>query len=48
MAFFQQVIEIGNDVINPQHIVLGKHDARVNDQNIIPVFVEDHIFSDFP
>ena len=48
MTFFQQVIKIGNDVVNSQHIVLGEHDAGVYYENIIPIFIEDHILPNFP
>jgi hypothetical protein len=42
-----QVVEIGDDVIDPQHIIFREHDAAVYDQDILAVLVHHHVFSYF-
>ena len=34
VAVLQQVLEIGDDVIDPQHVVFGEHQAGVYDEQI--------------
>ena len=48
MTFIQQVIEIRDDVIDPQHIVFGEHDTGVHDHEVVPILVNDHILPNFP
>jgi hypothetical protein len=45
--FILQITEIGDDVVNPQHIVLRKHDAGVNHEDVFPVLDSHHILPNF-
>src|SRR6266508_31169 len=48
IGFLTQIFIIGNDVINPEHIVFGKHDACIYNQNLVVEFVGGHILAHFP
>ena len=48
LALAEQVLEIGDDVVDPQHVVLGKHQAGVDHQDVVPIFVGHHILANFP
>ena len=41
-----QVGDIGNDQVNARHIVIGKAETAVNDDQIIVVFDDGHVFAD--
>ena len=43
-----QILEIGDDVIDPQHVIFGEHQPGVYDQDILTVFVDHHVLADFP
>ena len=43
-----QVGDIGDNIIDPQHIIFGEHDARVYDENFSIVFIDHHVPSHFP
>ena len=45
---FLDVFEIRDDVINPRHIMVGEHDACIYDENVLSIFVDHHVFTDFP
>ncbi len=45
---FLNVFEIRDDVINSRHIMIGEHDACVYDENVLSIFVDHHVFPDFP
>ena len=42
-----QVLEIGDDVIHPQHIIIGKHQTGIDDQDLPVIFIGHHILADF-
>ena len=46
VGFVEQVVEVGDDVVNAEHVVLREHDARVYNQNIAAVFTGGHILAD--
>ena len=48
IEMIHQVVEIRDDVIDPQHIIFREHDAGINNEDILAVFVKHHIFSNFP
>ena len=48
VAILLEVGEIGNDVIDPQHIVFGEHETGIDNQDLIVIFVRHHIGTDFP
>src|SRR5512145_1083761 len=48
IGFLSQILVIGNDVINPEHIVLGKHDACIHNQDLVIDFVGSHVLAHFP
>ena len=43
-----EILEIRDDLVDPQDIVVGEHDPGIDDQNLIIVFVDHHVFTDFP
>ena len=43
-----QVSPIGDDVVNPQHVRFGEHDARVHDEDIAAVLNAHRVLTDFP
>ena len=47
MLILEISVEIRDDVINPEHIIFRKHDARVDNQNFMIILDDHHIFSDF-
>jgi len=46
-AFIQQVFEVGDDVVDAQHIVFGEHQAGVDDEDLVAAFIYHHILTDF-
>ena len=45
---FQIFDVIRDDQVDAQHIMVGEHNARVDDQDVAAVFDSRHIFSNFP
>ncbi len=43
-----QIVVIGNNVIDPEHVVFGKHNSRIDDQDLMVEFVGSHVLADFP
>ena len=41
------VFKIGDDVVNPDHIVIGEHHTGVHDEDFVIVFVDGHVLADF-
>jgi hypothetical protein len=41
-------MEVGDDVIDAQHIVFGEHNAAIYDQDLLAVFIEHHILPHLP
>lgn len=41
------VVEIGNDVVNADHVVIRKHHAGIHDKYLIFIFVNGHVFTHF-
>ena len=48
VALVRQITKIGNDVVDSQHVILGEHDAGVDNQNVRAILDGHHIFADFP
>ena len=48
ICFIAQIFIIGNDVIDPQHIVMREHDARIYDHNLVIELVGSHVLANFP
>jgi ribosome maturation factor RimP len=48
VGFVQQIVEIWDDVIDPQHVIFGEHDAGIHDQDIPAVFIRSHVLPHFP
>ena len=40
--------DIGNDKVDAQHLLIGKHQAGIDHHNVIFVFYGVHILADFP
>src|SRR3990172_8160529 len=48
VSLLEKVSEIGDDVIDPQHVVLGEHDTGVDDQDVLSVLDGHHVLADLP
>ena len=48
VPFIIQIGKIGDDKIDPQHIILGEHQAGIDNHNVVVIFEYGHIFADFP
>jgi hypothetical protein len=48
IGFAAQIFVIGNNVINPDHIVTREHHARIYDQYLVVKFVGGHVLAHFP
>ena len=42
-----QMTVVGDDHIDAQHIVLGEHNAGIDDEHLVVVLEEHHVFPDF-
>ena len=42
----EEIGHLGQDEIDPQHLLLGKHQAGINDQNVLLGFEEGHVHPD--
>ena len=40
------IAHVGDDDVNAQHVALGKHQAAVNNQQLVVVFDHQHILAD--
>ena len=47
LLIFYEIGNVGNDEIDAVHIVLGKTEAAVNNDHILSVLQNGHVFSDF-
>ena len=45
---FNQIAEIRNDNINPQHFVIRKCQTRIQHHNIVSITEYRHVFTDLP
>ena len=41
---FEIVFKIGDDKVDPEHVVFREHDARIHNQNILTIFINGHVF----
>ncbi len=48
IGLLTQIFKVGNDVVDPEHIVFGKHNARIHNQNLILELVGSHVLAHFP
>ena len=44
----QQIAEVGDDVVDAEHIVFGEHQAGIDDDRVIAVLDDHHVLADFP
>src|SRR5512138_2523911 len=47
-SFLAQVFIIGNDVIDPEHVIAREHNTRVNDHDLVVVLIGSHVLAYFP
>ena len=40
---FEKIAEIGNDYVDSQHLIFGKHQPRVHNYNGVLIFEHHHI-----
>ena len=43
----QEIADIGNHQIDAQHFFFGEHESGVDDNNVILIFHDHHVFTDF-
>ncbi len=48
IQLIQQILEVGDDVIDPQHVIFGEHQPGVYDQDVLAIFVDHHVLANFP
>ena len=48
LLVLDQIGEVGDDVIDPQHIVFGEHHPGIDHHDLVVVFVDHHIAAYFP
>ncbi len=41
------VLEIGNDIVDSDHIVIREHHPNINNQYLVVVFIDSHVLTDF-
>ena len=41
-----QILEIRDDVVHPEHVIIGEHQAGIHDQDVAVVFVGHHVLAD--
>ena len=46
VSFLKKVVEIGDDIVDPEHVILGEHDAGVDDQDVVSVLDRHHVLAD--
>jgi hypothetical protein len=42
-----QVTGIGYHQVNAKHLLIGKHQSRINNYDVVPIFDDHHILPDF-
>jgi hypothetical protein len=45
---FDQIGDVGDDEVYPEHTLFGKLDPAIDDDNIVAVLQGHHVFADFP
>src|SRR5688572_20266120 len=48
ISFLTQIFIVGNNIIDPEHIIFGEHDARIHNQNLVVELVGSHVLAHFP
>src|SRR5690606_15230288 len=43
---FLEVGDVGDKQVHPQHLLVGKHHPAVEDEDLIPLLQEPHVFAD--
>ena len=43
---FHQVVVIGNDEIDAEHVIFGEHDAGIDDEDVVLILEGGHVFAD--
>ena len=43
-----QIGHVGDDKVHPGHVVIGKLDTAVDDDDIVAAFYGHHVFADLP
>ena len=47
LLLIEQVAEIGDDVVDPQHVVFREHQPGVDDQDVFTILHGHHVLADF-
>ncbi len=47
VAILDEIREVGNDDVDSQHIVLGKHEAGIDEYNRVGILDDHHVQADF-
>ena len=43
-----EVACIGDNKVYTEHLLIGEHDPGINNDNVVTIFDDHHILSDFP
>src|ERR1700680_4046794 len=47
LFFVVQVARVGDNQVNAKHFVVGEHRTRINNHDVVAIFDDHHILSDF-
>src|SRR5579859_3768487 len=47
LFFVVQVARIGDNKVNAKHFIVGEHRTRIDNHDVVPIFDDHHILSDF-
>ena len=48
LLFVREIAGIGDNKIDSKHFIIGEHQPRINNDDIVAVLNDHHILSDFP
>ncbi len=43
---FQEIIIVGDNEIDAEHVVRREHDASIDDEDVVPILDDGHILAD--
>ena len=47
VQLIHQIVVIGDNIINAEHVVFGEHNTRINDEDMVLIFDGGHVLADF-
>ena len=43
-----QVADVGDDQVDPEHLLIGEHEPAVDDDDVVAVLEDVHVLADLP